>query len=59
MKVKRIYNQMSQGKLQTKTVEYTLLYNHNKELTNVLNENGYTIEKDSECFDYFNNNKHI
>ena len=44
------------GEQQSLTVKYTLHYN-NGVLTNVINQNGYTCEKNSEVFEYFTKNQ--
>lgn len=45
----------SKGINQQMIVNYTLV-KKDGQLLNVINQNGYSVEKDSECFDFFNKN---
>lgn len=35
------------------TVEYTISFNKDGRIEDIRNQNGYLIERKSECFDYF------
>lgn len=52
----RTFTWMSQGKPQTKTINYKLSI-VNGQLYSIINENGYSVEKTSECWDYFTKNQ--
>ncbi len=55
---KRIYHYRGKdGKPMTQEVTYKLYYNANNELSCIVNEYGYTCEKNSEVFDYFTKNQ--
>lgn len=51
---KRLYPYFSHrdGKYKVQTVTYILWF-ENEQLIDVRNEYGFSIEKDSECFEYF------
>lgn len=45
----------SKGVFQQMVVNYTVI-KKDGQLLNVINQNGYSVEKNSECFDFFTNN---
>lgn len=52
-KIERKIPYMENGEQKEQTLFYTVVTNKNNIVTNVFNKKGYSVNKNSECFEYF------